>query len=40
VIEIHGRPSNCGFGEPDFHTLFITDRGNVYRARLDVKGAY
>jgi gluconolactonase len=40
VIEVHGRASNCGFGEADLHTLFITDRGNVYRARLDVKGAY
>lgn len=40
VIDINGRPSNCGFGEADLHTLFITDRAFVYRARLDVKGAY
>ncbi|HEY2018077.1 MAG TPA: SMP-30/gluconolactonase/LRE family protein [Bryobacteraceae bacterium] len=40
MIEIHGRASNCGFGEADLHTLFITDRGFVYRVRLDVKGAY
>jgi len=40
VIEGHARSSNCGFGEADYHTLFITERGSVYRARLDVKGAY
>jgi gluconolactonase len=40
TIEVQGRPSNCGFGEGDLRTLFITERGNVYRARLDVKGAY
>lgn len=39
TIEIHGGPSNCGFAE-DLMTLVITARGNVYRARLDVKGAY
>lgn len=40
TIELHSRPSNCAFGEADFHTLFITERGSVYRTRLDVKGAY
>jgi gluconolactonase len=39
-ITLHGRPSNCGFGEPDLRTLFVTDEGVVYRIRLDVKGAY
>jgi gluconolactonase len=40
TIELHARPSNCAFGEADYRTLFITDRGSVYRTRLDVKGAY
>jgi gluconolactonase len=35
----HGLPSNLTFGEPDGKSLFITARGSVYRARLDVKGA-
>ena len=34
TIETHERPSNCAFGELDGKTLFITARGNVYRARL------
>ena len=40
TIELHDRTSNCAFGEPDYRTLFITERGSVYRARLEVKGAY
>src|ERR1022692_4489534 len=40
VMPLHGRPSNCGFGEPDLRTLFVTAGGMVYRVRLDVKGAY
>lgn len=40
VIEIHGHPSNCGFGEPDLKTLFIASGPSIYRARLEVKGAY
>jgi sugar lactone lactonase YvrE len=32
--------SNCGFGESDGRTLFITSGGEIHRARLDVKGAY
>jgi sugar lactone lactonase YvrE len=40
VLEVHGHSSNCGFGEADYRTLFITTGGCVYRARLDVKGAY
>ncbi len=39
-IEIAGHPSNCGFGESDLHTLFVTDGGTVLRIRVDVKGAY
>jgi len=38
TIEMHEPPSNCGFGELDYKTLFITTRGMVYRARLDVRG--
>ena len=39
-IEMHGRLSNCGFGEPDYGTLFVTGGDVVYRIRLDAKGAY
>ena len=40
TIDLHGPASNCGFGEADGHTLFITSGGDIQRARLDVKGAY
>jgi gluconolactonase len=40
LIEVHGHPSNCGFGDADFKTLFITAGPTIYRARLEVKGAY
>ena len=39
-VEMHGHPSNCGFGEADYRTLFVTDGGFVYRLRMEVKGAY
>ena len=39
-LELRGRPSNCGFGEPDLKTLFVTDGGFVYRLRMELKGAY
>ncbi len=40
VIQMHDRPSNCGFGEVDGKTLFVTAGANIFRLRLDVKGAY
>jgi gluconolactonase len=40
TVQMHGRVSNCGFGEPDMATLFVTGGPSVYRLRLDVKGAY
>jgi len=40
TITLHERPSNCGFAEADLKSLIITARGSVFRARLDVKGAY
>jgi len=40
VVEMHGRVSNCGFGEADNMTLFVTAGVSVYRLRMDVKGAY
>ncbi len=40
VIPMHDRLSNCGFGEVDGKTLFVTAGPNVFRLRLDVKGAY
>ena len=39
VIGMKEMPSNCAFGEADSKSFFITARGGVYRARLDVKGA-
>ena len=39
TIEMAETPSNCGFGDPDFRTLYITARTSLYRVRLDVKGA-
>jgi len=40
TLPVHGAPSNLAFGEADLKSLFITARGNVYRARVSVKGAY
>jgi len=39
-IETGTRIANLGFGESDMHTLILTGSGGVWRARLDVKGAY
>jgi gluconolactonase len=39
-IAVRERASNCAFGYPDGMTLFITAHGNLYRAKLDVKGLY
>ena len=38
TLPVPETPSNCAFGDPDLHTLYITARTSVYRARLDVKG--
>ncbi len=32
--------SNCTFGEGDLESLFVAARGNVYRVKLGVKGAF
>jgi hypothetical protein len=32
--------SNCGWGEVDGQTLFITAGSEVHRARFGIKGAY
>lgn len=40
TLELQGQVANCGFGEPDGKTLFITAGPEVFRARMDVKGAY
>jgi sugar lactone lactonase YvrE len=40
TFELHSPASNCGFGEIDGRTLFITAGSEIHRARLDVKGAY
>jgi len=39
TIPVHGTPSNLAFGEADGKSLFITARGVVYRARVNLKGA-
>ena len=39
-VGLDGHPANCGFGESDLRTLFVTDGGVVYRIRSDAKGAY
>jgi len=39
-LELRNPASNCGFGEVDGRTLFITAGSEVHRARLEVKGAY
>jgi gluconolactonase len=39
TIPVDDPPSNCGFGEADGQSIFITARRNVYRVRLLVKGA-
>jgi len=31
-------PANCGFGDPDAKTLYITARTGLYRVRLSVAG--
>ncbi|HTS25788.1 MAG TPA: SMP-30/gluconolactonase/LRE family protein [Bryobacteraceae bacterium] len=40
MVTMHGRASNCGFGEADLKTLFVTNGPVVYRLRLETKGAY
>lgn len=40
TLPVHERPSNCAFGYPDAMTLFVTAQGNLYRAKLDVKGIF
>jgi gluconolactonase len=38
TIPVHEVASNCAFGESDFRSLFITAHGNVFRARVPLKG--
>jgi gluconolactonase len=39
-LMLNGHPANCGFGEPDLKTLFVTDGSTVYHVRTEAKGAY
>jgi gluconolactonase len=39
MIEIPETPANCGWGDADYHGLYITARTSVYRVRLNVKGS-
>jgi gluconolactonase len=38
-LEMQERASNCGFGDADSKSLFITQGHNLLRARMDVRGA-
>jgi gluconolactonase len=40
TMELSHPAANCGFGEADGKTLFITAGSEVFRARLEIKGAY
>ncbi|HEX3879850.1 MAG TPA: SMP-30/gluconolactonase/LRE family protein [Bryobacteraceae bacterium] len=40
TIPVRERPSNCAFGFPDATMLFVTAHGNLYRAKVDVKGIF
>jgi gluconolactonase len=40
TMELRAPAANCGFGEVDGRTLFIMAGGDVFRARLPIKGAY
>jgi gluconolactonase len=40
TIEMRQGPSNCAFGETDLKSLMITAHGSVFRARMEIKGAY
>ena len=40
TIATHNPASNCGFAEGDLKSLMITSRGELFRTRLEVKGAY
>jgi gluconolactonase len=38
TLELSNRASGCGFGDPEFKTLFITTGPEVLRARVDGRG--
>lgn len=40
LIETPEGPANCGFGEPDGKTLFITAKTSLYRVRTKVAGYF
>jgi hypothetical protein len=37
ALELHAPASSLAFGEADGKTLFLTERGGVYRARTDLE---
>ena len=39
VIATPETPANCGFGDADYKTLYMTARTGLYRIRLQVAGA-
>lgn len=38
-IDITETPSNCGFGDEDLQSMYVTARTSIYRVRLKVKGS-
>lgn len=38
ILDLPEKPSNCCWGDPDRHTLFVTARSSVYRVRTRVAG--
>ncbi|GMW00468.1 MAG: gluconolactonase [Candidatus Hydrogenedentota bacterium] len=40
TVSTPATPANCGFGDTDLQTLYITARDSVYRIRTTVQGLY
>ena len=38
TIKTPSSPANCGWGDSDFKTLYITARNDLYRIRLNIEG--
>jgi gluconolactonase len=37
-LKVPGHPTNLGFGDPDWRSLYVTTIGNVVRTRLNIAG--
>ncbi len=40
TINVPMQPANCGFGDADHRTLYITARSSLYRVRMMIPGVY